>query len=108
MGPNGAGKTSIINMMIGLSRPSSGSIEIEGIDAVKDIKKAQGIIGIVPDENNLYDDMNGFDNLCFCASLYGMRKEEREKRAHDLLEQFDLSKAGKRLLKPTLKECAAN
>ena len=95
LGPNGAGKTSTINMMIGLSRPSSGSIEIDGIDAVKDIKKAQSIMGIVPDENNLYDDMNGFDNLCFCASIYGMRKVEREKRARELLEQFDLIKAGK-------------
>jgi len=94
-GPNGAGKTSTINMMIGLSRSSSGAIEIDGIDAVKDIKKAQSIMGIVPDENNLYDDMNGFDNLCFCASIYGMRKVEREKRARELLEQFDLIKAGK-------------
>jgi len=95
LGPNGAGKTSTINMMIGLSRSSSGAIEIDGIDAVKDIKKAQSIMGIVPDENNLYDDMNGFDNLCFCASIYGMRKVEREKRARELLEQFDLIKAGK-------------
>ena len=79
LGPNGAGKTSTINMMIGLSRPSGGHILIDGIDAVKDIKKVQRIIGIIPDENNLYNEMNGFDNLCFCASLYGMRKAEREK-----------------------------
>jgi len=71
LGPNGAGKTSTINMMIGLSRPTSGQIIIDGIDAIKNIKKVQRIIGIVPDENNLYDEMNGFDNLCFCASLYG-------------------------------------
>jgi len=99
LGPNGAGKTSTINMMIGLSRPSSGSIVIDGIDAVKEMKKAQSIMGIVPDENNLYDDMNGFDNLCFCASLYGIRKSEREKRANELLEQFNLIKAGKRPFK---------
>ena len=78
LGPNGAGKTSTINMMIGLSRPSSGQVIIDGIDAVKDIKKVQRIIGVVPDENNLYDEMDGFDNLCFCASLYGMGKKERE------------------------------
>lgn len=58
LGPNGAGKTSTINMMTGLSRPSSGSITIDGIDAVRDIKKAQSIMGVVPDENNLYDDMD--------------------------------------------------
>lgn len=96
LGPNGAGKTSTINMMIGLSRPTSGNIEIFGIDAIKDIKKVQKIIGIVPDENNLYGEMDGFDNLCFCASLYGIGKAEREKRAMELLEQFNLTGAGKR------------
>jgi len=50
LGPNGAGKTSTINMMIGLSRPTSGQIIIDGIDAIKNIKKVQRIIGIVPDE----------------------------------------------------------
>ncbi|MFY9280246.1 MAG: ABC transporter ATP-binding protein [Caldicoprobacterales bacterium] len=96
LGPNGAGKTSTINMMIGLSRPSSGQIMIDGIDAIKDIKKVQRIIGVVPDENNLYGEMSGFDNLCFCASLYGMGKEEREKQAKELLKQFGLTKAADR------------
>ena len=99
LGPNGAGKTSTINMMIGLSRPSGGQIIIDGNDAIKDIKKVQRIIGVIPDENNLYDEMDGFENLCFCASLYGIRKGEREKRARELLEQFDLTKAGKRPFK---------
>ena len=57
LGPNGAGKTSTINMMIGLSRPSGGQIVIDGIDAVKDVKKVQKIIGVVPDENNMYGEM---------------------------------------------------
>ncbi len=99
LGPNGAGKTSTINMMTGLSRPTGGHIIIDGMDGIKGIKKIQKIIGIIPDENNLYDEMDGFDNLCFCASLYGMRKKEREKRAMELLEQFDLIKAGKRPFK---------
>ncbi|MGI6706511.1 MAG: ABC transporter ATP-binding protein [Clostridia bacterium] len=99
LGPNGAGKTSTINMMIGLSRPTGGHIVIDGMDAVKDIKKVQSIIGVIPDENNLYDEMDGFDNLCFCGSLYGISKKEREKRAMELLEQFHLAKAGKRPFK---------
>lgn len=96
LGPNGAGKTSTINMLIGLSRPSSGSISIDGIDGIREIKKVQKIMGIVPDESNLYDEMDGFENLCFCASLYGMSKKEREKAASRLLEQFNLKFAGKR------------
>lgn len=53
----------------------------------------------MPDESNLYDEMDGFDNLCFCGSLYGMSKEARGKRARELLEQFDLTEAGKRPFK---------
>lgn len=99
LGPNGTGKTTTINMIIGLARPTGGSISINGINAVKDVKKAQAVMGIVPDESNLYDEMDGFDNLCFCGSLYGMRKEMREKRAKELLEQFNLTGAGKRPFK---------
>lgn len=94
LGPNGAGKTSTINMMIGLSRPTDGSIIINGIDIRKNLKKAQAVMGVVPDESNLYNELNGFENLCFCASLYGMRQAERKARAQWLLEQFCLHEAG--------------
>lgn len=99
LGPNGAGKTSTINMIIGLSRPTAGDITVDGIDVRKQTKKAQALMGIVPDESNLYNEMDGFDNLCFCAALYGIRKAEREPRARELLEQFRLSEAGKRPFK---------
>lgn len=99
LGPNGAGKTTTINMLTGLARPTSGSIQIAGEDGIKDIKKAQQIIGIVPDESNLYDEMNGFDNLVFCASLYGMDKTKRETRAKKLLEEFGLADTGKKRFK---------
>lgn len=99
LGPNGAGKTSTINMIIGLSRPTAGEITVGGIDARKQIKKAQAMMGIVPDESNLYNEMDGFDNLCFCAALYGMRKKEREAKARQLLEQFRLNDAGRRPFK---------
>jgi ABC-2 type transport system ATP-binding protein len=94
LGPNGAGKTTTINMLTGLARPTSGSILIEGTDYTAKIKKAQEKIGIVPDESNLYEELDGFENLCFCASLYGIRKTDRERRAKDLLQQFGLTEAG--------------
>ncbi|NLG89224.1 MAG: ABC transporter ATP-binding protein [Clostridiaceae bacterium] len=84
LGPNGAGKTTTINMLTGLAAPTSGEITIAGYDGIKHIKKVQQIIGIVPDESNLYDDMSGFENLVFCASLYGIKKAVREKRAKAL------------------------
>ncbi len=99
LGPNGAGKTTTINMLTGLARPSKGTLSIAGLDGLKDIKKVQGLIGIVPDESNLYEDLSGFENLVFCASLYGMRKKEREERARQLLVQFSLDDTGKRPFK---------
>lgn len=99
LGPNGAGKTTTINMLIGLSRPTAGTISIDGVDGIRSVKKAQRVIGVVADESNLYDEMDGFDNLCFCASLYGVRKAERGQRAGELLEQFNLKNAGKRPFK---------
>ncbi|MBN2029475.1 ATP-binding cassette domain-containing protein [bacterium] len=99
LGPNGAGKTTTINMLTGLARPTSGSIFFNGKDYTAHIKKAQEIIGIVPDESNLYEELDGFENLCFCASLYGIEKTEREHRARNLLRQFNLTEAGKRLYK---------
>ena len=99
LGPNGAGKTTTINTLIGLARLTEGRIIYKGKDLTDNIKEAQKFIGIVPDESNLYDEMNGFDNLCFCASLYGIRKEVRRKRAEELLEYFDLKTVGKKLFK---------
>lgn len=99
LGPNGAGKTTTINMLTGLAKPTSGSILIDGCDGMKDIKSVQQKIGIVPDESNLYEDLSGYENLVFCASLYGMRKKDRETRAKQLLEQFGLADTGNRPFK---------
>ncbi len=93
LGPNGAGKTTTINMLTGLARPDAGSVEVGGIGCVKKPRGAQHLIGVVPDESNLYPELSGFDNLCFCASLYGIRKPERRSRARELLRTFGLEKA---------------
>lgn len=96
LGPNGAGKTTTINMLTGLSRPDSGTIQIAGRDCINNPKAAQHLIGVVPDESSLYPELSGFDNLCFCGSLYGMRKNERRDRADALLKTFGLKQASNR------------
>jgi ABC-2 type transport system ATP-binding protein len=98
LGPNGAGKTTTINMLTGLARPDSGTIRIGGLECTRNPKTVQRLIGVVPDESNLYPELTGFENLCFCAALYGMRKNERRARARDLLETFGLSEAADRKL----------
>ena len=96
LGPNGAGKTTTINMLTGLARPDAGTIRIAGIDCTGSPRAAQHLIGVVPDESNLYPELSGFDNLCFCGALYGMRRTERESRARMLIDMFDLTAAADR------------
>jgi ABC-2 type transport system ATP-binding protein len=96
LGPNGAGKTTTINMLIGLARPDEGFIYINGIDCSSKPKDAQQLMGIVPDESNLYPELTGYENLTFCGALYGMKARDRETRARKLLELFGLNEAANR------------
>ncbi|MFO8191746.1 MAG: ABC transporter ATP-binding protein [Bacillota bacterium] len=96
LGPNGAGKTTTINMLTGLARITAGRVRLLGKEYTTNPKKAQGLMGIVPDESNLYEELNGRENLRFCGSLYGMEKKEREERAEQLLEQFALLEAAEK------------
>ncbi len=96
LGPNGAGKTTTINMLTGLARPDRGTIRIGGIDCTEHPRAAQHLFGVVPDESNLYPELSGYENLCFCAALYGMGKTERCARARELLALFGLEQAGER------------
>lgn len=99
LGPNGSGKTTTINMLTGLAKITSGSVKLLGFNYSHEIKKAQQLIGIVPDESNLYEELDGFGNLCFCASLYGIDKNTREEKARQLLDEFDLASAGNKPFK---------
>ncbi len=96
LGPNGAGKTTTINVLTGLARLDGGTIRIGGIDCTHNPKAGQHLVGTVPDESNLYAELTGYENLCFCAALYGMRKNERQRRARELLDVFGLADAGNR------------
>ncbi len=99
LGPNGAGKTTTINMLVGMAKITDGKIFYNGDDLTKNIKKAQKLIGIVADESNLYEEMSGFDNLCFCGSLYGLSKKSRERKSSELIEMFGLSQAANKKFK---------
>ncbi|MGM0645097.1 MAG: ABC transporter ATP-binding protein [Thermodesulfobacteriota bacterium] len=96
LGPNGAGKTTTINMLTGLARPDSGTMTIGGLDCTRRPRSAQHLIGVVPDESNLYPELTGFDNLCFCAALFGLRQQERQTKARKLLDDFGLRQAADR------------
>ena len=96
LGPNGAGKTTTINMLTGLARPDTGRVIFEGLESTRNPKAVQHLIGVVPDESNLYPELTGYENLCFCAALYGMKKAHRRERARELLDVFGLAPAADR------------
>jgi len=90
LGPNGAGKTTTINMLTGISKPSSGKASIAGYYIRKESTKIKELIGVVPDVSGVYDELTAEDNVTFSAKLHGVSAEKRKTRSKELLELFDL------------------
>jgi ABC-2 type transport system ATP-binding protein len=90
LGPNGAGKTTTIRMLTGQTKPTSGNAVVAAFNVVKQPIKAKERVGVVPEVSNLYDEMSAWDNLIFAAQLYDVPKDERNRRAKELLELFGL------------------
>ena len=93
LGPNGAGKTTTIKMMVGLLRPDTGRVLLNGIDAGRDPLKAKSIVGYCPDEPVLYDKMTGIRFLSFIADVFGVSGERRAKVLPELAESFEMKDA---------------
>ncbi|ACB84572.1 ABC transporter ATP-binding protein [Natranaerobius thermophilus] len=99
LGPNGAGKSSTINMLTGLAHITSGEYNVLGYSFDNYHKQFKKVMGVVPDESNMYDELTGFENLCFSGSLYGVDRDTRTKRAHNLLKKFKLENSGDKLFR---------
>lgn len=70
LGPNGAGKTTVIHLIVGLLKKQVGEISVMGIDPGADPRRVHRMIGYVPQETNVYQDLNAVDNLMHHAALY--------------------------------------
>lgn len=90
LGLNGAGKTTALRILACDLRPSSGSIEIGGVDAVADPHEVRKRIGFLPENPPLYMDMTVIDYLRFAAELRGMGRSEITKRLPEVLDVTDL------------------
>jgi ABC-2 type transport system ATP-binding protein len=93
LGPNGAGKTTTIKMIVGLLRPDTGSVTLNGIDTRREPLAAKALLGYCPDEPVLYDKMTGIRFLSFIGDVYGMSGPERAARIAELTERFELRDA---------------
>ena len=90
LGPNGAGKTTTIKMLVGLLRPSSGSVRVCGFDLANDPREASLQIGYVPDQPYLYEKLTGREFLQFIADMYGLDRELAQQRVQREVERFEL------------------
>lgn len=97
LGHNGAGKTTSIRLILGLLKPDSGTVRLFGHDPYPEDglnRKRRQHIGVVQEEDRLYLQMSGEENLLFWLALYGVQKQQRKERAFSALSWVGLEKRG--------------
>jgi ABC-2 type transport system ATP-binding protein len=90
LGPNGSGKTTTINMISGLSVPSSGTVRVMGYDLRHQARQVRRILGAVPQETALYEELSAWDNMDFHADLFNVPRREKAGRIQHMLELVQL------------------
>lgn len=91
LGPNGAGKSTTILMMLGLTEPTAGTVEVCGINATTHPIEVKQKVGYLPEDVGFYEQMTGVENLCYTAQLNGVSKQEAKEKAVRLMERVGLS-----------------
>jgi len=86
LGPNGSGKTTTINLISGLSTPTSGEVQVMGYDVRRHARRIRQMLGAVPQETALYEELSAWDNLDFHADLFGMARQGKKARITQMLE----------------------
>jgi ABC-2 type transport system ATP-binding protein len=99
LGPNGAGKTTMVRVLSTLLRPDAGSVEVAGIDVLRDPSAARARIGLIGQAAAVDEMLTGTENLIMFARLHGISRRDARARAGELLDRFDLSDAGDRIAK---------
>src|SRR5260370_10246380 len=78
LGPNGSGKTTTINLISGLSTPTSGEVQVMGYDVRRHMRRIRQMLGAVPQQTALYEAISAWDNLSFHARLFDMARQEKK------------------------------
>jgi len=98
LGPNGAGKSTTIKMMVGLLRPTSGTVYVGGVDVWHDSLRARSLMGVLPEYLNLYERLSGREYVTFAGHMYGLSEREVRTRTEELLNVFGLSNDADKLV----------
>jgi ABC-2 type transport system ATP-binding protein len=98
LGPNGAGKSTTIKMLTGLLAPTSGEVQILGMDLVKNGPEVKRHIGVVPEGMGLFVRLTGLEYLNFVGRMYGLDRFTTARRAAELMEFMQLADEPKKLI----------
>src|SRR5262249_16032432 len=98
LGPNGAGKSTTIKMLTGLLAPTSGRMQLLGIDFAERPVEVKRQIGVVPEGMGLFDRLNGAEYLKFVGQMYGLDRKTTIQRSEELLEFMQLADRPKTLI----------
>ncbi|UGT41399.1 ATP-binding cassette domain-containing protein [Nocardia yamanashiensis] len=96
LGPNGAGKTTTVRMLATLLRPDSGNATVFGYDVVRDATAVRSMIGLTGQYAAVDENLTAVENLRLFGQLLGMTRRAANRRAEELLEEFELTGAAKR------------
>ncbi|MBA7508464.1 Linearmycin resistance ATP-binding protein LnrL [subsurface metagenome] len=99
LGPNGAGKSTVILMALGLTEPSSGSINVAGFNSTRQPLEVKRITGYLPEKVGFYEDMSAKGNLTYTAELNNIPYREIPKKIDEVLEIVELTKNKNQLVK---------
>ena len=93
LGPNGAGKTTAIHLLTGALRATEGKVLVNGVDVAVDPVAAKRQIGFVPDTQEMYDKLTGWEYLNFMADIFEVSQEDRKRRGEKYLDLFEMGDA---------------
>lgn len=86
LGPNGAGKSTANKLLVGLLKPNSGEILVNGLDVIKNGIEVRKLLGLVPQELAIYEDISARDNVMYFGKLHGLKGKELKKKTEEALE----------------------
>jgi len=99
LGPNGAGKTTTVRMLTTLTRPDGGRAEVAGVDVVRDPGRVRRVLGLTAQDATVDPLLTGRENLVLIGQLHHLGRRVARARADELLAQFSLADAGRRVVK---------